>query len=989
MPRRSLLTPAERAGLLAFPTTNDELIQHYTFSEPDLSVIRQRRGHHNRLGFAVQLCYLRFPGFALPPDAEPPQPLLAIVGRQLHIEPEVWPKYAKRAETRREHLAELQAWLDLTPFAIADYRRFVGELAELAQQTDRGMVLAEVLVELLRKQRIILPAIDVIERVCSEALTRGTRQVYEALTAPLADHHLRALDGLLTIREGTKGSGLIWLRQPPGPPKPKHLLAHLERLKTVRELWLPDGLEHAIHQNRLLKLAREGGQMTAQHLRDLEPARRYATLVAVILDTRATLIDEIIDLHDRFMGSLFSKAKRHHADRFQQSGKAINDKVRLYSRIGRALLDSKEAGSDPFAAIEAIIPWEVFSESIAEAEKLARPEDFDYLALVSDGFNQLRRYTPTLLDALPMKAAPAARELLAGVDVLKGMNERQARKVPDDAPTSFVRKRWEGLVCTPEGLDRRYYELCVLSELKNSLRSGDIWVEGSRQFKDFEDYLLPPPRFAAQRDQRELGLAVETDCERFLEARLTVLQEQLATVERLAAANELPDAAITDSGRLKITPLDNAVPDEAEALIQQAYGLLPHLKITELLLEIDSWTGFTRHFKHLKSGEVVEDRQLLLTTILADAINLGLSKMAESCPGTSYAKLTWLQAWYIRDETYSAALAELVNAQFRQPFAAYWGEGTTSSSDGQNFKAGGRGQFAGQVNLKYGQEPGVQFYTHISDQYAPFHTKVINATVRDATHVLDGLLYHESDLRIEEHYTDTAGFTDHVFGLMHLLGFRFAPRIRDLADKRLYIHGDAKRFPTLAGLISGNVNVKHIRAHWDEILRLAASIKQGTVTASLMLRKLGSYPRQNGLAVALRELGRIERSLFALDWMQNVELRRRVQIGLNKGEAKNSLARAVFLNRLGEIRDRSFENQRYRASGLNLVVAAIILWNTAYLERAVQALRDSGREVDDKLLQHLSPLGWEHINLTGDYIWRQSKRVEQGKFRPLRMLREA
>lgn len=310
-------------------------------------------------------------------------------------------------------------------------------------------------------------------------------------------------------------------------------------------------------------------------------------------------------------------------------------------------------------------------------------------------------------------------------------------------------------------------------------------------------------------------------------------------------------------------------------------------------------------------------------------------------------------------------------------------------SDGQNFKAGGRGHAAGQVNLKYGQEPGVQFYTHISDQYAPFHTKVINATVRDATHVLDGLLYHESDLRIEEHYTDTAGFTDHLFALMHLLGFRFAPRIRDLADKRLYIHGDAKQYPTLSGLIGGSVNVKHIRAHWDEILRLAASIKQGTVTASLMLRKLGSYPRQNGLAVALRELGRIERTLFALDWMQNVELRRRVQIGLNKGEAKNALARAVFLNRLGEIRDRSFKKQRYRARGLNLVVAAIILWNTVYLERAIQGLRDSGKDIDEKLLPHLSPLGWEHINLTGDYIWRQSKHVEQGKFRPLRVLGEA
>lgn len=251
--------------------------------------------------------------------------------------------------------------------------------------------------------------------------------------------------------------------------------------------------------------------------------------------------------------------------------------------------------------------------------------------------------------------------------------------------------------------------------------------------------------------------------------------------------------------------------------------------------------------------------------------------------------------------------------------------------------------------MKFGSESGVQFYTHISDQYAPFHTQVINAAVRDATHVLDGLLHHESELHIKEHYTDTAGFTDHVFALMHLLGFRFAPRIRDLADKRLYITGDAKKYPTLAGLIGDGLKLKCIRAHWDELLRLAPSIRQGTVTASLMLRKLGSYPRQNGLAVALRELGRLERTLFTLDWVQNVELRRRVQIGLNKGEAKNALARAVFFNRLGELRDRRFENQRYRASGLNLVVAAIVLWNTTYLERSVKAVRETNA-VDDNLL---------------------------------------
>jgi TnpA family transposase len=344
--------------------------------------------------------------------------------------------------------------------------------------------------------------------------------------------------------------------------------------------------------------------------------------------------------------------------------------------------------------------------------------------------------------------------------------------------------------------------------------------------------------------------------------------------------------------------------------------------------------------------------------------------------------LAWLQAWHVRDETYSHALGELVNAQLRQPFAALWGDGTTSSSDGQRFKAGSKAESTGHVNPKYGTDPGRMFYTHISDQYSPFSIKVVNVGVRDSTYVLDGLLYHESDLRIEEHYTDTAGFTDHVFGLMHLLDFRFAPRIRDLKDTKLFTQKGGDSYDALKPMIGGTLNIKHVHAHWDDILRLATSIRQGTVTASLILRKLGSYPRQNGLALALRELGRIERTLFILEWLQSVELRQRVQSGLNKGESRNALARAVFFSRLGEIRDHSFEQQRYRASGLNLLTAAIILWNTVYLERAVSALRSSGQIVDDALLKFLSPLGWAHINLTGDYLWRSS--VNVGKFRPLR-----
>jgi TnpA family transposase len=355
--------------------------------------------------------------------------------------------------------------------------------------------------------------------------------------------------------------------------------------------------------------------------------------------------------------------------------------------------------------------------------------------------------------------------------------------------------------------------------------------------------------------------------------------------------------------------------------------------------------------------------------LLADATNLGLARMARSSRAFSHSRLLWMAEWHVRDETYQAALACLVDAIHAQPFTKIWGDGDTSSSDGQFFRAGGHGEARADFNAKYGSEPGVKFYTHISDRYGPFHTKVIAANASEAAHVLDGLMHHESTLDIREHYTDTAGAIDHLFALCSLLGFRFAPRIRDLADRRLYVVDTRAEYKALGPMIGGAIDVRAASDNWDAILRSGASIKAGIVAPSALMRRLAAYPRQNAIAKALREIGRLERTLFTLDWISDPALRRRANAGLNKGEARNALARAVFFHRLGEIRDRTFENQRYRASGLNLAVAAIILWNTVYLGRAVDELRARGEILPDELLARIAPLGWEHIAFNGDYIW--------------------
>ncbi len=625
MPRRSILSAAERESLLALPDSKDDLIRHYTFNDTDLSIIRQRRGPANRLGFAVQLCYLRFPGVILGVDELPFPPLLKLVADQLKVGVESWNEYGQREQTRREHLSELQTVFGFRPFTMSHYRQAVQMLTELAMQTDKGIVLASALIGHLRRQSVILPALNAVERASAEAITRANRRIYDALAEPLADAHRRRLDDLLKRRDNGKTTWLAWLRQSPAKPNSRHMLEHIERLKAWQALDLPTGIERLVHQNRLLKIAREGGQMTPADLAKFEPQRRYATLVALATEGMATegmatVTDEIIDLHDRILGKLFNAAKNKHQQQFQASGKAINAKVRLYGRIGQALIDAKQSGRDAFAAIEAVMSWDSFAESVTEAQKLAQPDDFDFLHRIGESYATLRRYAPEFLAVLKLRAAPAAKNVLDAIEVLRGMNTDNARKLPADAPTGFIKPRWQKLVMTDAGIDRRYYELCALSELKNSLRSGDIWVQGSRQFKDFEDYLVPPEKFTSLKQSSELPLAVATDCEQYLHERLTLLEAQLATVNRMAAANDLPDAIITESG-LKITPLDAAVPDTAQALIDQTAMVLPHVKITELLLEVDEWTGFTRHFTHLKSGDLAKDKNLLLTTILADAIN--------------------------------------------------------------------------------------------------------------------------------------------------------------------------------------------------------------------------------------------------------------------------------------------------------------------------------------------------------------------------------
>ena len=423
------------------------------------------------------------------------------------------------------------------------------------------------------------------------------------------------------------------------------------------------------------------------------------------------------------------------------------------------------------------------------------------------------------------------------------------------------------------------------------------------------------------------------------------------------------------------------------SLREKVTQMLPRVDLPELILEISARTGFTEAFTHIseQSARAVDLPVSLCAVLMSEACNTGLEPLVRNdIPALKRDRLSWVDQNYIRDETLSAANALLVSAQSKLELAKLWGGGDVASADGMRFVVPVKTVHAGPNPKYFGIGRGVTWYNMLSDQFSGLNDIVVPGTLRDSLILLAVVLEQQTDLQPTQIMTDTGAYSDIVFGLFRLLGYRFSPRLADIGGSRFWRIDKNADYGQLNTLSTNYISLQKIIPHWDDMLRLAGSLKLGKVSATTIMRTLQVGEKPTRLALAIAELGRIDKTLHTLNYIDDEEKRRQTLIQLNRGEGRHSVARAVFHGQRGELRQHYREGQEDQLGALGLVLNMIALWNTIYMESAINQLRKQGEQISDDDVMRLSPLLHEHINMLGRYSFLVPEAVANGELRPLR-----
>ena len=991
----SFLAPEQvkQYGQYTASPTPEQLAQYFYLDDTDRAVISQYLTDHTRLGYAVQLGTVRFLGTFLQDWTETSDIVVQYLAQQLHIkDSDIWAQYIG-SKTHRRHTEDIRQRYGYQEFhqspRVFTLLRQLYTRAWLSEE--RPITLFDDATHWLLENKVLLPGATVLERLIARIVQRANEKVWQGLAQLPSEQQKENLLNLLEIPEGEHLSPLELLRRSPTRATSQTMRKALLRLETIRQLDVSKIDLSAVPPSRIRILARYGMLSWAQTIQGLRLSRRIATLLAFAHELETIAQDEALDIFVQIIHDKFQDAEKVGQGERLRSLKDLDAAAYHLRRACLVVLDNEVSGDRIRQQIFAQVPRDTLEEATRFVGQQSDPGTPHRYLPLNQQYRSIRWFLPLLLKTIHFEAVQADNLTLQAWSFLCQLDHAKPTPNLQEAPTDFIREMaWQQVVFDGQKqINRRYYSFCALQGVTEQLERHDIFISPSYRWNDQRSLLLQGTAWEKVRSKVCTALGKTTDADREMEKLASQLDEAYQRVAKNLAKN--PSVSVKHDGkydRIHVDRLDKLVePVSLKRLRQEVKNLLPRIELPHLLLEIHALTGFADEFTHIseRQSRIADLSLSICALLLAEACNIGIDQVASpDIPALERGRLFWVQQNFIRAETITRANACLVAAQTDILLAQTWGGGEVASADGLRFIVPVRNLYTAPNSKYFGTRRGVTYFSFTSDQYTSFYGTVIPGAVNEALYILDGLLEQRTVLEPQEVMADTASYTDIVFGLFWLLGYQFSPRLADISSKRFWRIDRQAHYGKLNQVARHSIQTQRITRNWDDLLRVSGSIKLGHVGASEFMRTLQAS-KSSTLAKAIQEVGRINKSLHLLNFVDDEVYRRRILTQLNRGESRHGLSRAVCFGKLGEMHKRYREGLEDQLGALGLVVNMIVLWNTLYMDKALTYLAEQGKPGNSDDVARLSPLGHEHINFLGRYDFFLDEQVRNGQLRPLRI----
>jgi TnpA family transposase len=890
--------------------------------------------------------------------------------------------YGKRDKTRTEHLQEILKHLNFRKWQpLIDESIFEQWLIEQGMGHDNEKYLLAILCEKLHQEKILRPSIGTLETLVAGIREQLEIETYQRLSSLWTKDFAKKLDNLLEVDAQKKTTLHRWLCNIPTTNTAKEINLMFEKIDFLIEIGAKSWKLTSLSENRKKQLAYVIRTTTNTDLKRLKKIRLYPMLVCFLAECYLDITDTILVMYADYWQQINNKAHKA-LDLYLLEGiKSQQQAIKVVTQTSKMVVDDNI--EDP--KLRPKIYETLSKNQIQDAlQTLAERQlkNTSYLSFLKNSYSVMKQFTPNLLAKLDFQLAFTKDNFGEALTLVKDLQTGKKRKIPQDAPMNFVSANWQKVTVQNGAFHQQNYELCVLSVLKDRLQSGDVYLDLSRKFTNLESLLIEKNHWKTNQERicQELSLPNLADK---IDEKVKELAELLPKLsEKLAQATDIR----LENEVLVVSPLvADDVPPSAKILQDQIHARLPKVSLVEMIQEVDAWLNYSSELENQQLARNSQHQNLKYAALFSNACNLSLADLARSSD-LDYQSLWWVANNYFADENIKKANNLLVNYHHKQWLSGYWGGGTLSSSDGQRFPTSGKIRNAKTLPKYFGYGRGISVYTHTADQYSQFGSQVVSVNERDATYVLNEILANETDLALDEHTTDTHGYTDLNFALFDLVGKQFSPRIRDLKSQRLYKVGGkgVKELSYPALKFTGTVNIDYLKKYADEMMRVAASLKMGTVTPSTLISKLQAYPKQNNLMYVLQSYGQLVKTIFVCKYLLDKPMRKKINAQLNKGEQLHGLRVYLWFGGDGVIRKKQEREQQITARCLNLLTNIVIVWNTIYIQEGLKQLQSEGYEVNETDFENLSPAPFEHINRLGKYSFETTFEMDTNGLRALR-----